>query len=125
MTHALPHSWLTTGMMLIDNTQRCIGGGIGAVLGGWYMGGGVIGNLPPGNGHSLYLLCSIVGGTLLVLHCALCTALRCCGKPTLLSPEGLQPKHSERVWEGAAAAEPITSSAAASPPVNEAVLRVS
>lgn len=134
MTHALPHSWLTTGMMLIDNTQRCIGGGIGAVVGGWYMGGGVIGNLPPGNGHSLYLLCSIVGGVLLVLHCTLCLLLRCCGRPTLLSPEGLRPKQEEvgQAWEAAAAVvvgepmgEPITSSALAPlPPVNEAVREV-
>ena len=74
---ALPDAWLTTGqqVLLVIGPQG-IGGGFGALLGGWFM---------HAHGGKVTYQCAAIGAAgLLGFHAACCLLLRICRRPSLL-----------------------------------------
>ena len=91
----LPAEWLTTGQQILMVVgPQGVGGGAGALAGGWFM------HLH--GGRRTYELASCGGGVIACFHVLACVLLRLCGRPTLLSDVRLEPDRAEPLMLGRA-----------------------
>jgi len=72
----LPPEWATTGQQMLLAIQQNVGGGLGAVLGGYLM--------TRHGGRWLYRAASAAGATTFALHFASCLLLHACGGTRLM-----------------------------------------
>ncbi|KAL1526668.1 hypothetical protein AB1Y20_015372 [Prymnesium parvum] len=99
---ALPAAWLTTGQQILLVTgQQGIGGGLGALAGGWYMS--------QHGGKQTYTLAAVASSVLLGFHVVSCSVLWLCRRSTLLSLPHERRQRSFPAFSTAQAAEPLVS----------------